>query len=182
MPELLPYLITGLVSFAVGVALILMQPKAKLVYWSPHSFLFNLTQQNVVLQTDALTLQNLGRRTARNVDIVLSGKPDFFQFAPAINHDSINLDNDQYVLRIAELGPKEVITLQVLSYTKVPNLLNIRSDAGTAQSIRLQFQRVLPAWLNVLASALLLIGLGTVLYWIIVGVMKLYSCASGCGA
>lgn len=78
MEGLLGYVITGIVSFTVGYLLMYLQPKAKLVYWSPHSFLFILADQGVVLQTDALTLQNLGRKTAHNVDIVMNNRPDFF--------------------------------------------------------------------------------------------------------
>lgn len=173
MEGLLGYVATGVVSFAVAYLLIYLQPKANLVYWSPHSFLFNLTNEGVVLQTDALTLQNLGRTVAHNVEIIMSKRPDFFQFAPALAHTETILNNGQFVVRIAELGPKEYVTLQLLSYKQVPQLLNIRSDVGQAQAIQIQLFRILPQWVNWLARLLMLVGAGTTIYWIAVVIYRL---------
>ena len=178
MEGLLGYVATGVVSIAVAILIMYLQPKAKLVYWSPHNFLFNLTNESVALQTlqtDALTLQNIGRKTACNVDIVMSNRPDFFQFAPAIAYHETTLDNGQFVLRIGEMGPKEFVTLQLLSYRQVPHLLNIRSDAGHAQAIQIQLQRVFPTWLSVLLALLMLVGAGTLIYWLIVVIYRLYT-------
>jgi len=174
MESFLGYVATGVISFMVGALLMYFRPKAKLVYWSPHSFLFNLTQQRVALQTDALTMQNLGSTAAHNVDIVLNDRPDFFQFAPAIPYQENTLDNGQFALRINELGPKEFVTLQLLSYTKVPQLLNIRSDAGHAQAIQIQLQRIFPKWVNIAVLILMLIGAATLIYGIALGLYRFF--------
>jgi len=180
MEGLVGYVATGTVSLIVGVLLIYLQPKSKLVFWSPHTFLFNLKRENVVLQTDALTIQNLGRRTASNIEIVMNVKPDFYEFSPAITHEGIEQENGNYAIKLKELGPKEFITIQVLSYNQVPQLLNIRSDAGQAQAIRFQFQRVFPWWVNFLVFILLTVGLGTTVYWVIRVGYILWACVNGC--
>lgn len=167
MENLAGYIATGIVSLFVGVLLMYLQPKAKVVFWSPHSFLFNLTRENVVLQTDALTLHNLGRKLAENVEIIFNGRPDFFQFAPAINHTTESTENNQFVIRILSMGPKEQVTLQLLSYTRVPKVLNIRSSAGRAAPVPFQIQRVFPKWFNLLALVFLLTGMGFTGYWLV---------------
>ena len=167
MEGLAGYVATGVVSLAVGILLMYLQPKAKVFYWSPHSFLFNLSRENVVLQTDALTLQNLGRKTADSGESVLDGQPDFFQLAPAINHNTDTLDNKQFVIKIPSIGPKEHVTLQLLSYTRVPQLLNIRSSAGQASPMPFQIQRAFPRYVYMLTALFMLVGLGFVSYWLI---------------
>lgn len=171
MEGLAGYVATGVVSLGVGILLIYLQPKAKVMYWSPHSFLFNLTRENVVLQTDALTIQNVGRKAAESVELVLDGEPDFFQFAPEINHSTETLSNNQYIIRIPSLGQKEHVTLQLLSYTRVPQLLNLRSSAGQASPMPFQIQRVFPAWFNGVVIAMFFVGIGFSAYWLIKAVV-----------
>jgi hypothetical protein len=179
MENLAGYVATGTTSLAVGALLIHLQPKARLVFWSPHTFLFDLKREKVVLQTDALTIQNLGRKAACNVEVILQVKPDFYEFSPAITHEGVQQDNGNYAIKIKELGPKEFVTVQLLSYSQVPRLLNIRSDAGQAHAIRFQFQRVFPWWLNSAAIVVFAIGVGTTAYWLIRISLALWLCVSG---
>ena len=178
MEHLIPYIATGITSFAVGVLLMYLRPKAKLVFWSPHNFRYRLgaAQNNLEIQTDAWTIQNIGRAKTENVDFVFGEQPDHYQLQPSISHDTETLQNGNFLIRIPELAPKEVVTVQILSYTKLPQPLTIRSDAGLAQTIPIQFQRILPKWLAALLLLLMLIGLGTTMYWMIEIGYTLYSC------
>lgn len=62
MDGLIGKIVSGIIGFLGAYLLLHIGPKAKLVYWLPHSLFFNLIKENVQLQTDALTLQNLGRK------------------------------------------------------------------------------------------------------------------------
>src|SRR6266850_5663939 len=112
MADLTGYVATGVISLAVGWLLKYIEPKSKLLYWFPHNFLFHLKNENVALQTNALTIQNVGRRPAENVEIVHKQRPDFFQLAPAMPFAEETTANGEHVIRVATLGPKEVFTLQ----------------------------------------------------------------------
>jgi len=162
---------TGVVSLFVGIFLMNLQPKAKVMYWSPHSFLFNLPNEDVALQTDALTIQNIGRQAAETVEVVMDAQPDFFQLSPAIPYEQAMMDDDRFVLCISTLGPKEVVTIQLLSYTRVPQILNIRSVAGQAEFMPFQIQRVYPKWLNAAVGFLIMVGFGFFFYWIVRAVL-----------
>lgn len=105
MDELVGYVATGTVALAVGIMLTYLQPRAKVVYWSPHSFLFDLTQHNVQLQTDALTVQNIGRRTAEGIELVMDSRPDFFQFSPAVPYDEFTQEGS-FVLAYLRSAPR----------------------------------------------------------------------------
>ena len=163
------YIATGIVSLVVGYLLTYLQPAARVVYWLPNNFLFRLTEQNVILQTDSLTAQNLGRREAGNVEIILDRRPDFFEITPAIQHNEEDLENGHFVLRFPTLGPKEFFTVQLLSYTQVPRLLNIRSNSGQARSVPVQLYHVFSKPVSILRSVLILVGVGFSIYWLVKG-------------
>ena len=165
MAELSGYVATGIVSLAVGLLLRYLEAKARIVYWSPHNFFFELKKENVVLQTNSLTIQNIGRKPSENIEIVHKQKPDFFQLAPSVPYEEETTSNGEHVIRIKILGPKEFFMLQLLSYRTVPVLLNIRSKDGPAQAIQIKPQRIFPRWFRVFSGVLFFVGLGFAIYW-----------------
>ena len=179
MENLIGYVATGTVTFIVAILLMYLQPKARIFYWSPHTFLFNLTRENVALQTDSLTIQNLGKKVASNVEVVFDIKPDFYQLQPAVVHEGVVLENGNYAVKLKELGPHEYFTFQMLSYTNVPRLLNVRSDSGSAKSMPFQFQRVYPRWFYAIFTLFLIVGASTTIFWMIKLVYSLYCCVMG---
>jgi hypothetical protein len=178
MPEIAGYIATGAVALIVGLLLRSLEPKAKVVYWSPHNFFFELKRENVVLQTNSLTIQNIGRKPAENIEIIHKTKPDFFQISPSMPFSEENNASGEHILRIASLGSREAFTLQLLSYKTVPVLLYVRFKEGPAIPIQIQPQRIFPKWLQYLSSLLIIVGAGFVLYWLIRAVIFL-SCAIG---
>lgn len=164
---------TGVVMLIVGLLLRQLEPKSKLAYWLPHNFVFNLKEENVVLRTDSLTLQNLGRKTATDVEIIHQTRPDFFQFSTAVAFEESENPNGEHVIRVKHLGPKEFFNLQLMSYKTQPRLLNIRSAEGPATEIQIQLQRQIPKWLQKVAVVLLLVGAGFILYWVVESVIYL---------
>lgn len=167
------YVATGVVSLSVGLLVRQLEPKSKLVLWSPHNFFFDLKDVKVALQTNSLTIQNIGRRAAEQIEIIFKERPDFFQFAPAIDYQERTSPSGDHILSIAALGPSEHVTLQLLSYKTVPVPLTVRSKDGMARVIDIQPQRVLPRWVNYSARFLLVVGLGFTAYWVIHAVIFL---------
>ena len=167
MTVLSGYIATGIVSLVVGLLLRSLEAKAKVVYWSPHNFFFELKEENVVLQTNSLTVQNTGRKPAEGIEIIHKQKPDFFQLAPSLPYEEETTANGEHVIRIKTLGPKEFFMLQLLSFKTVPVLLNIRSKEGKASAIQIQPQKIFPRWFQAISVGLFFIGLGFSIYWCI---------------
>ena len=168
------YIVTGVVSLAVGYALRRLEPKSKIVYWLPHTFFFDLKNEKVVLLTNALTVQNIGSRPAERIEIIHKARPDFFQFAPAVDFEEATSPTGEHILRIQSLAPKEVVTLQLLSYkSSAPVLMNIRSKEKPAESIAIQPQRIVARWLQLVIVLLLIVGLGFSTYWLIRAVVHI---------
>lgn len=165
MDPILGYAITGVISLIVGLALQRFVDKPKLQFFLPGQFLFELKEPNVKLQTDSLTLQNSGRKSATNIEIVHKETPDHFQFSQAIGYSEEINPNGEHIIKISSLGPKEFLNIQYLSHTKVPNLLRVRSDQGSAELIQVQFQPLYPLYFKYVAGILMLSGVGLLIYW-----------------
>jgi len=167
------YIATGIVSLLVGWFLQRLKGKPKLLYWLPGTFTFELNEPQTILRTDSLTIQNVGRQPAKDVEIVHKEKPDHFQFSTHIDYSESFSPSDEHILKIPSLGPKEHINIQLLSHSKIPVLLNIRSAEGPAQQIQVAFQRVYPKFVQVLATVFMAVGAGFLLYWLIKSVVFL---------
>lgn len=174
MDNFVGYLATGLVSLFVGLLLQRLKDRPRLLYWLPGTFLFELKEpKDLQLRTDSLTVQNVGRKPATNVEIIHKTRPDHFQFLTAVSFVEETSPAGEHVIKIPSIGPKEHINIQLLSHVAAPILLNIRSDEGKAQLIQVHLQRILPKAAQALAAALLLIGFGFVLYWVVAAVIFL---------
>jgi hypothetical protein len=171
MTDITGYIATGVVSLIVGILTRYLEPKSRIVYWSPHNFLFELKDPPVLLQTNSLTIQNLGGKSAENIEIIHKVKPDFFQLSPPISFVEETNTKGEHIIRINSLGSKEFITLQLLSYKTAPILLNVRSKEGAAELIQIQLQRVFSAWIRVLFIFLEFVGAGFLVYWLIKAVI-----------
>jgi len=167
MDTLAGYVATGVVTFVAGWALKTLEPKVKIVWWSAHQFLFQLTNPALALFTHAITVQNVGRKTAEAVEIVHKARPDFFKLQPALDYEEKTTPAGEHVIRVQSLGPKEFFTIEFLSYVSIPELLFIRSETGHALPIQIQPQRIFPYWLRLILNGLIFVGFGFVVYWLI---------------
>lgn len=174
MESLAGYAATAVVMLIVGLLLRELEPKAKVVYWTPHQFLFQLTTPQVSILTHAITIQNVGRKLAEGIEIVHKNKPDFFKLQPALDYEEDTTPAGEHVIRVKSLGRREFFTIQFLSHITVPELQYIRSTAGQAQPILTQFFRVYPKWVYTLLWILILVGSGFLTYWLVrVGIFVL---------
>jgi hypothetical protein len=165
MDPLVGYAITGSVSLTVGILVKYFEPKGKIFFWWPHTFRFK-PRADYEIQTDALTIQNLGRRSVEDVEIIMQSRPDCFDFSPPIPYEEATTSDGHFVFRVKSLAPKEFFTLQILSYTKIPNVVNIRSKAGKAERLPFQIQRIYPKWQQAIIIYLFMTGFGLTLYWV----------------
>jgi len=75
MDSLTGYVATGLDMLIVGLLLRELEPRVKVVWWSPHQFQFQLPQPPNILLTHAITIQNIGRKKAEGIEIVHTSNP-----------------------------------------------------------------------------------------------------------
>ena len=161
------YIAIGVVSLIVGLVLRSLEARPKIVYWQPHYAFFEVPNPKVILQTDQINIQNLGRKTAEEVEIIFKKKPDFFQFTPPIAFGEEETPNREFIIRIPNMGAKEYVILHILSYATIPHVDSIRSKSGPGELIPFQVQRIYPRWFQLLTLSLIFVGFGFTLYWLI---------------
>jgi len=169
METFFPYFLTGIISFTVGFLLKHVYPKAKVVWWSSHSFWFNVPEGDriITIFTHAITIQNLGRKPAENIEIIHKAKPDHFKLEPPLNYQEDQTPSGEHIIRISNLSSKSFFTIEFLSYLSLPELLYIHSKDGEAKSIRIQPQQVLSKNWKAFAQLMYWIGLCFTFYWLI---------------
>ena len=181
MEELVGYVATGVVMLVVGLLLRELEPKVKVVWWPAHGFTYNLSQLTppTVLRSDAYTIQNIGRRQAEFIEVVFKSEPDHFSLYPSLNYQTSTTPSGEYVIQVTSLGPKEFYTLQILSYATLPQLLYIRSGAGHARQIPVQWARWYPRWVYWVIGLFTISGFGFLVYW---AIQAIYFVLKGVGA
>lgn len=115
--------------------------------------------------THAITIQNIGRKTAEFVEVVHKNRPDNFALQPSLDFTESTIPTGEHVIRVKSIGPKETFTIQMLSYATLPELQYIRPEAGHAQNIAIQPQRIFPKWLNSAVTIAMVTGAGFIVYW-----------------
>lgn len=166
MDSLAGYVATVVVSLIVGYLMHWVEPKSRIQAWSPHNFWFDLGD-NSTIQTNSVAIHNSGRRPARDIEVVHASRPDFIQFWPTIPYSEETTARGEHVIRVASLGPKEAVFLQLLGSPTLPDFRNLRWEGGQAQWIPMQAQRVWPNWAVRGAQVVLLVGLASIAYWLI---------------
>jgi hypothetical protein len=164
------YVATGVVSVAVGLLLRELAPKVRLVFWVPHSFVFEIPiPDNPVahLVTHAITIQNIGRKTAQDLEIVLRRRPDFFKLQPALDYVESDTPAGEHVIRLRSLGPREFFTFEFLSWASHPEITAIRCLEGPALPITVQAFRPWSRWALLVGWGLMLTGFGFWFFWLL---------------
>jgi hypothetical protein len=170
--DILEIISSGIVPVIAAIIVSRLRARPKIRYWFPHEFLFNLPPDNVLLKTYSLTVQNMGRETAEDVEIIYSKRPDFLSLHPSLPFVEETTPSGEHVLRIKSLGKQEHFFLQMLNYTSpAPTLLNVRSKAGAGKGISVHLQQVAPRWLRGIVICLMFIGVWVIFYWLYKGIV-----------
>ena len=174
MENYLHYIITAVITFLVSFAIKYVGPKSRIVWWNPHSFHFSIplnpmpenpNPQPVQLLTETLTIQNLGTKASKDIEIAHQSKPDFFKLNPALDYTVTITPDNEHLIKIPYLAPKEWVNIEFMTYDKVAQFLYIRSEWGHAKFIQTQPQRILPKWLLTILQVLLFVGILASSYW-----------------
>lgn len=145
-----------------------LRGRVKLITFSPNSTYFQLRPteegaQPVHLRSGQIMVQNLGRQSARNVQItsVPGGAPAGYVLVPSIVHATRIGPNNEWIMEIPFIAPKELITLQVLNG---PNIDSVRSEEGAARAVPVTHQRLFPKWVQILIAAIMFFGVLSFFY------------------
>jgi uncharacterized repeat protein (TIGR01451 family) len=125
-----------------------------------------------VVNTHTLIVSNNGRKPAHNVLIShMVPQPTNFQVFPlTVQYDQIELRSGGTAIKIPVLVQHEQVTVNYLYYAPmtVSNVMtDIKCDEGSASFVKVLLRQQTPVWLNWTTGLCALVGLSTIVYWII---------------
>ncbi|NTV60588.1 MAG: hypothetical protein HGA77_04695 [Chlorobiaceae bacterium] len=169
-------LVSLLVPLLAWILTRFFRTKAKLILANPHSFIFLVPEPLVdadgkvitptqTVRTASYLLRNNGSDPAKNVEIVFNWKPRCINIWPS-RHITEHVEMDKrYVVVLDSLAPNEFVGFELLSVNEeVPQLVSARSEQCVAKSVEMYPQPILKPWQIRFFIVLLLIGVGTAIY------------------
>ena len=170
-------LIVPLITLALNT---LFKAKAKLLLATPHAFTFLVQQPQLdpkgnqllpmqTVHTISHVINNVGKETATNVELLFNWKPMCINFWPPRHYSERTESDNRYTLIFDSLAPNEVIGCELLTINvDLPNLLIVRCNQCVAQTINMYPQPVIKNWQRRTGVILCLAGLALVVYLTIV--------------
>lgn len=165
------WIISGIIGSGFWLVQKWLEPGTRVRYWIAHDFIFtvplNGQPQPLAIQTSTLTVQNLGRKAAEDIEILHAAKPDHFQLHPRRKYEEPTTPDNTHVISVDTLGPKEVLQVQLLSHTNRPVLVGVRSKDGFAKALPIQVNRVFPRPVIALLQLCMIVGALSIVYWFV---------------
>lgn len=147
----------------------------KLIVFSPNSTNFKIRPadpdlQEFIVNSGQIVVQNEGRRSATDVQITSRPglPPAGYVLIPSIVHTVEQGPQGEWVLKVPYLGPKGNLAVQLLNG---PVIDSVRSSEGSAKYVEVMHQRVYPTWFNITVVGLMIWGLASALYVVILALL-----------
>jgi hypothetical protein len=154
--------LAAVLTAAVGVLVRYLQPAARVVWGTSHGFMFLIPQQNgppAGLNTRSFFMKNIGRATAKGLEVHFNYKPEHLQVWPTYSYTSTTNPEGRYCLQIDNLGKKEWLSIEVIALkTALPDVLRVRTHQGECKAVLLAPMQIFPRWVQLLVVALMLAG------------------------
>ena len=157
-----------------------LKAKAKIIYASPHSFVF-LVQEPIRdaegqivaptqrISTASIKIRNTGREAANRLEVVFNWKPLYINIWPVRNYESKTDQDNRYYVTFESLAPKDEIGIEIMTLNAdLPELLAVRSAECIAQQEKLMWVSYASAIKINIIRCLLALGASTVIYILIV--------------
>lgn len=172
------YVLTFIVSVLTAIVLRRLQPKAKLHFWWPHQFAFDVrsnepAQPPLLVFTRSIRLDNVGREAATNVEVVHNSRPQNFKIWPPMDWSEATNPEGFHFIKLPRLNPREGVSIELLSAQQLPELSAARCDQGEATFRPRQWTPILPLWFNFTAAGLALVGFVVITFKLVQWTLRL---------
>ena len=155
-----------------------LERRAKLItFFNPAAFHSIPTQGNefTIVQAHSIVIKNVGRKTATNINVRHIGlRPASYNIWPDKKHKFAEIESGRFDIAIDRLVPQEQITISYLFFVQVPIDKyhdRIVHDDGVATRVPVLPTPQITKKAQKVLFALLLIGLGSISWLAIKGIM-----------
>lgn len=166
-------LVTALIGRAITA-------RSKLVWAVSHRHWYQMPrlddEGSFPVITQQVWFQNVGRLPAEDIEIVLNWKPQHFEVWPPRDYQTAILPDGRFALKVPYLAGNEIMTVSMIdTIREMPNIINVRTKAGLGKVVAMGPQRIWPLWAQYTMGALLLLGVTTLLYFVLQFSVQLFA-------
>jgi hypothetical protein len=159
-------------SVAIGVVTALLhwifRAKVKVIWGSTslnfHHFKLAPDREPISIATEKYFIQSMGKKEAREVEIVLSSLPTSYTLWPVRDHTTKLLENGNFIIHVPFLAPSELLIVDIIDLDlRNPKLVTVNCPDALTTPISFLPQRRFPPAVLWLSGYLMLAGfVGTI--------------------
>ncbi|MGI3163860.1 hypothetical protein [Pseudooceanicola sp. 200-1SW] len=158
-------LISVIAALAVGA----LRARVKIIWGSTslnlHSFRLGADGGIANIATEKFFFQNVGRRPARELEVVFSTTPTSYNLWPPRDHEPRALENGTFVLKVPSVAPRELVIVDVIEIErKRVDVLSVNCPDVLATEVRFAPVRQFGKVVNGLIGYLMFAGLVGTIY------------------
>jgi hypothetical protein len=175
-PEVYAIIIAPIATLFIGVALNrFIEDRPRLISYISNTFgiSINLPESDgktYRVHSHSITIRNTGRKAAKNVRIGHNVLPNFQVLPAGMQYEVLTTPDGKKEIVFSTLVPKEQVIVNYLYYPPL-TVVNINTiekfDDGFAKRLPVLITRQYSKRFNFFAATMFLIGIATVIYWII---------------
>ena len=188
-PGIIAAIVTGLLTGVFQWAERRFAPRGRLIWSVPHQHVFVVPPrpqspvptppaaspgggpvpaipQPLVVRTRDVWIQNFGRATVREIEIVLNWAPEHFEIWPQRDFTRSENPDHKLIIRVNSLGHREFFVISMFGAGgELPAVINVRSADGVAREVGTHVERNWPRWLLLAMLGLMFFGIFSIVYF-----------------
>lgn len=134
------------ISLVTAGLLALFKPKVKLTWGttsiSRHKFKLRVDSEPIMISTEKLYVQNIGKKPATEVELILSDIPSSYTLWSPREHEGKPLENGGFSIKIPTLAPNELLIVDLIDIdVRFPKLIAVNCPDSIAQPVQFMAQR-----------------------------------------
>ena len=158
-----------ILSLATAAIIALFRPKVKLTWGSTslsfHTFKVHEDGEPISVSTEKLYVQNVGKRSAHNIELILTAKPTSYTLWQPREHSAKMIDNGRFAISVPSLAPKELLIIDLIDIDLLqPKLMAVNCPDVIADEVEFLAQRKFGWMFNSIIIYLMFAGLVGTLY------------------
>lgn len=168
-PQAQAQIYSVIASIVLAIVAKFLSSKARILWGRAHQNHFMIKGKDGNLSaivTANYTISNVGRATAKEIEVSFNWQPEHYEVYPHIEYTTLVREDGRFIIKIPRISASQSVSVAIINAgNESPNLTHLGIDEGSVKEIALFPQRIFPKPLAYSATALMLVGIMTCLYW-----------------
>lgn len=151
-------------TLLLSVGAYVLRPRVKLIWGLKNIYTHVMRrtkegEQPLAIHTAHYVIQNSGRASAKDVEIVFNYAPDETTVWPQRQYTAVLNREARLVLRLDFIAPGEFIDVSIININKaLPELLSVQNPEIIGKQVNINYVRAFPTWVYILMWASMFLG------------------------